>query len=115
MVSRVVQQSKFMKLAERCHDGVVRGLVVDVEESGQLLCDFGGRSVPVTAIPDEARGRIELVDLLCGQVKYNCFSLYHTRTDIGSLLGKIVVHSLKSVSPAAFMTTGMRTFRPCRR
>lgn len=86
-----------MKLAERCHDGVVRRLVVDVEESAQLLCDFGGRSVAVTAIPDKARGRIELVDLLCGQVKYNCFSLYDTRTDIGSLLGIIVVHSLKLV------------------
>src|SRR5215813_10738414 len=104
-----------MKLAERCHDGVVRALVVDVEESGQLLCDFGGRSVPVTSIPDEARGRIELVDLLRGQVKDNCFSLYHTGTDIRSLLGKIVVHSLKSGSPALFMTTGRLTLLPPRR
>ena len=86
-----------MELAERCHDGVVRGLVVDVEESGQLLCNFGDRSVAVTPVPDEARGRIELVDLLCSQVKYNGFSLYDTRTDIGSMLGIIVVHSLKLV------------------
>ena len=95
LVSRALQQSEFVKSAERRLDGLARGFVVHVEGSGQLLCDLRDRSLTVAPLPDEARRRIELMYLLPAEVEYDHFPGDGTDADVGPLLGIVHCHGLE--------------------
>jgi hypothetical protein len=90
LLSCGVQQSELVEPAERRLDSLARGLAVDVEGFGQFLRDLADRTVTIASVPDEARRRVELMDLRRAEVEYNRFIHDDPGTDIRPPLGMVL-------------------------
>lgn len=97
LIPGVVQEPEPVELAERRDDRLLRRREIDVEGTRELVGDGTDRAAPIASVPDEARGRVEPVNLLGHAVEHDRVPLDIADTDVGSPLRIVTDHAVRMV------------------
>jgi hypothetical protein len=83
------EQMELLELTDNCDNVLCGCVMIDVKFLHELIDDIVYCGLPITALPDQAGGVVELMNDTSLAIEYHCFTLDHTDTDIRPLFRMI--------------------------